>query len=160
MSKDAASSTYTMRDLTSSDEDFEKICKIWQEVFTEYPVERERLRKILFKFPGHYCSYIHEGGFCLSSLNEGRHGKINAIAVLPAYRRKGLGTAFLEKAKTGLRDLARSNGGDLETLEIGSQPPRFWRQVPKSFPQSTRDFLLHSGTFLDEITSNPLSFKI
>ena len=77
---------------------------------------------------------------------DGQHGKIAAVGVLPEYRGKGLGTAFIKKAQAELRNIARINGeGELKSLEIGSQTPRFWPQMPIDFPQEVKDFFLHRG---------------
>ena len=134
-----------IRDLTSSDEDFDILWQTWQTIFSKWPIERRRMEKILRRLPGQH--YIHEKGFCLSYLTDGSHGKIAAVGVLPTYRGKGLGTAFLKKAQDGLRNVARANGeGELKSLEIGSMAPRFWPQMPMAFPQEVKDFFLHRGT--------------
>jgi beta-N-acetylhexosaminidase len=78
-----------IRDLTNSDEDFEKIWQMWQTIFPKWPIERQRMEKILRQLPGQH--YIYEKGFCLSFLTDGSHGKIAAVGVLPEYRGKGLG---------------------------------------------------------------------
>ncbi|KAH6666066.1 hypothetical protein B0J14DRAFT_205992 [Halenospora varia] len=134
---------HAIRDLTSSDEDLEKIWQMWQTIFPEWPIERQRMEKILHQLPGQH--YIHEKGFCLSFLTDGSHGKIAAIGVLPEYRGKGLGTAFMKNAQAKLRNVARTNEGELKSLEIRSQTPRFWPQVPIDFPQEVKDFFLHRG---------------
>lgn len=134
-----------IRDLTSSDEDFDKLWQMWQTIFPKWPVERRRMEKILHQLPGQH--YIHEKGFCLSYLTDGPHGKIAAVGVLAEYRGKGLGTALLEKAQAELRNVVRANGeGELKSLEIGSTTPRFWPQMPMAFPQEVKDFFLHRGT--------------
>ena len=139
-----------IRDLTSSDEDFERIWQMWQTIFPKWPIERQRMEKILHQLPGQH--YIHEKGFCLSFLMDGPHGKIAAVGVLPEYRGKGLGTTFIKKAQAELRSIARANGeGELKSLEIGSQTPRFWPQVPVDFPQEVKDFFLHRGTVHNSI---------
>lgn len=103
------------------------------------------MEKILHRLPGQH--YIHEKGFCLSFLADGAHGKIAAVGVLPEYRGKGLGTAFIEKAKAELTNLARANGGsELKSLDIGSGTPRFWPQMPMDFPPEVKDFFLHRGS--------------
>ncbi|CZR61312.1 uncharacterized protein PAC_11208 [Phialocephala subalpina] len=96
---------HTIRDLTGSDEDFEKIWQMWQTIFPKWPIERQRMEKILHQLPGHH--YIHEKGFCLSYLTDGPHGKIAAVGVMPEYRGKGLGSAFIGKAQAELRINAR-----------------------------------------------------
>ncbi|KAH8816653.1 putative beta-N-acetylglucosaminidase [Xylogone sp. PMI_703] len=134
---------YDIREFTSSDEDLEEIWQMWQSIFPNWLIERQRLEKILRQLPGQ--NYIHEKGFCLSYLIDGVHGKIAVVGVLPEYRCKGLGTALVKKAQAGLRNAARAGGkGELKTLEIGSQTPRIWPQVPKEFSQA-RDFFLHRG---------------
>jgi beta-N-acetylhexosaminidase len=111
----------------------------------KWPIGRQRMEKILHQLPGQH--YIHEKGFCLSFLTDVPHGKIAAVGVLPEYRGKGLGTAFIKKAQAELRNIARSNvEGELKSLEIGSQTPRFWPQVPIDFSQEAKDFFLHRGT--------------
>lgn len=133
-----------IRDLTNSDEDFEKIWHMWQMIFPKWPIERQRMERLLYRLPGQH--YIHEKGFCLSFLADGAHGKIAAVGVLPEYRAKGLGTAFIEKAWTELRNLACANGeGELKSLDIGSLAPRFWPQMPTDFPPEVKDFFLHRG---------------
>ena len=134
----------SIRNFTNSGEDFEEIWQMWQTIFPKWPIERQRMEKILHQLPGQH--YIHEKGFCLSFLTDGPHGKIAAVGVLPEYRGKGLGTAFITKAQAELRNIARTNGeGELKSLEIGSQTPRFWPQVPIDFPQEVKDFFLHRG---------------
>ncbi len=137
---------HDIRHLTSSHEDFEKIWQMWQTIVPKWRIERQRLEKILHALPGLH--YIREKGFCLSFLEkDGPCGRIAAVGVLPEYRNKGLGTAFMEQAQVGLRNAARADGGgELKSLEIGSMTPRFWRQVPIDFPQEVRDFFVHRGT--------------
>lgn len=133
-----------IRNLTSSEEDSENIWQMWQTIFPKWPIERERLKRLLHRLRGQH--YIHEKGFCLSFLANGPHGKIAAVGVLPEYRGRGLGTAFLKHAQAELRNIARTNGqGELKSLELGSQTPRFWPQVPIDFPQEVKDFFLHRG---------------
>lgn len=133
----------TIRQFTDSDEDFEKIWQLWQTIFPKWPIEHQRLEKILHQLPGHHA--IHEKGFCLSFLEDGPNGKIAAVGVLPEYRGKGLGTALIQHAQARLRDAARAKGEELKSLEIGSQTPRFWPQMPIDFPQEVKDFFIHRG---------------
>jgi beta-N-acetylhexosaminidase len=135
---------HDIRDFTSSDEDFKKTWQMWQIIFPKWPIERQRLEKILHKLPGQH--YIHEKGFCLSFLSDGPNGKIAAVGVMPEYRGKGLGTALLKHAQAGLRNTARTRGdGELKSMEIGSFTPRFWPQVPTNLPQEVKDFFVHRG---------------
>lgn len=137
---------HDIRDLTRSDEDIEKVWQMWQEIFPKWPIEQQRMAKILTLLPGEH--YIHDKGFCLSFIN-GAHGKIAAVGVLPEYRNKGLGTAFMDKAQAGLRSAARENGdGELKSLEIGSVTPRFWPQLPSDVSPEVRDFFIHRGIAL------------
>jgi len=136
---------HVIREFTSPEQDFEKIWNLWHEIFPKWPIERQRMLKILCQPPGRH--YIHEKGFCLSFLTDGPHGKIAVVGVLPEYRGKGLGTAFITKAQAKLRSIARANGeGELKSLEIGSVFPRFWPRVLIDFPQEVKDFFLHRGT--------------
>ncbi|KPM43212.1 hypothetical protein AK830_g3350 [Neonectria ditissima] len=136
--------TYDIKDFTKSEKDVEKIWHMWQTIFPAWPIERQRLEKILLLLPGQH--YLHGQGFCLSYLKNGEHGQIAAVGVLPEHRRKGLGTAFMTKAQAELRKAARANGHeDLKSLEIGSLTPRFWVQVPIDFPQEVKDFFIHRG---------------
>ena len=133
-----------LMDLSTSGEDFEQLWQMWQIIFPTWPIERPRLSKILHQHPGRH--YIHEKGFCLSFLVDIPHGKIAAVGVLPEYRRKGLGTAFLTKSRIDLENAARVNGYEkLKSLEIGSLTPRFWPQVPIDFSQDVKDFFVHRG---------------
>jgi beta-N-acetylhexosaminidase len=135
---------HTIKALTDSDEDFEHLWQMWQTIFPKWPIERSRMKKLLRQPPG--CHYIHEKGFCLSFMTDGPHGKIAAVGVLREYWGNGLGTAFLVKAQTELRKMAREAGeGELKSLEIGSVFPRFWPQIPIDFPQGVKDFFLHRG---------------
>jgi beta-N-acetylhexosaminidase len=135
---------YDIRSLTQSDQDFEEIWQMWQTIFPDWPIERQRM-KGLFRIRSEH-HYIHDKGFCLSFLTDGPHGKIAAIGVLPEHRGKGLGTALLEKAKAGLSNAAHANGeGELKSLAIGSSIPTFWPQLPKDLPQEVKDFFLHRG---------------
>jgi beta-N-acetylhexosaminidase len=80
------------------------------------------------------------------------HGNIAAIGVLPEYQHKGLGTAFLIKAKIELKNAAHVSGYEkLKSLEIGSLTPRFWPQVPIDFPQDAKDFLVHRGIHANQV---------
>ena len=133
---------YDIRTLTSSEDDLERIWQMWQTIFPKWPIERERLGKLLTLLPGHH--HIHDNGFCLCYL-EGTHGKIAAVGVLPEHRGKGLGTTLLTKAHDELRSAAQANGGELEFLELGSTTPRFWAQMPAGFPQEVKDFFVHRG---------------
>lgn len=145
-------------DFTTSDQDFENLWSMWQTIFPKWPIERERLQKIMYHLPGLH--YIHEKGFCLSYLS-GSNGKIAAVGVLPDYRGKGLGTAFLKIAQEGLREAAHTNeGGELKTLEIGSQTPRFWPGVPIDFPQEVKDFFIHRGTFKPNALSKCWPYQV
>lgn len=136
---------HAIRDLTGSGEDCEKIWQMWQRIFPKWPIKRQLMEKLLYHLPSQH--YIHEKGFCLSFLTEGPHGKIAAVGVLPEYRNNGLGTALIENAQAKLRNVARTTGeGELKSLEIGSQTPRFWPHVPIDFPQDVKDFFLHRGT--------------
>lgn len=131
-------------DFTNSDRDFDNLWLMWHTIFPNWPIERQRMQKLMYKLPGRH--YIHEQGFCLAYLIDGSHGKIAAVGVLPEFRGKGLGTALLKHAQEDLRNTARGNGdGELKTLEIGSQTPRFWPQVPVDFPQEVKDFFIHRG---------------
>ena len=137
---------YGIRELSQSEEDLGKIWLLWQTIFPKWPVEQERMQRLLYGLPvsAHY--YVHEHGFCLSSLVDGADGKIMAVGVLPEHRGKGLGTALLETAQAGLRRAAGENGGQLRSLELGSRTPRFWPQVPIDLPTEAKDFFLHRGT--------------
>lgn len=137
---------YDIRDLTTSDEDFERVWQMWQSIFPKWPIEQQRMKTILTKLPGQH--YIHEKGFCLSFLVDGEHGRIAAVGVSQEYRGKGLGTALIRKAQAGLRNAVVANGGELKSLEIGSLTPRFWPQVPVHFPPEVKNFFLHRGTSL------------
>lgn len=135
---------HEIRDFTKSDDDCEKIWQMWQSIFPKWPIERQRLQKVLQKLPGLH--YLHENGFCLSFLKNGVDGRIAVVGVLPDYRCKGLGAAFLEKARIGLRNASQANGSnELKSLQIGSFAPRFWPQMPMDFPQEVKDFFIHRG---------------
>lgn len=135
---------YDIRELSNSEEDTQRVWQMWQTVFSNWPIEKARFGNLLFSLPGHH-HWIHEHGFCLSFYSKNEPlGRIAALAVLPEHRRKGLGTALLDKAKTGLRKAARDDGGkELASLEMGSVFPRFWWQVPNNFPSEVKDFLSH-----------------
>jgi beta-N-acetylhexosaminidase len=77
---------------------------------------------------------------------DGPQGKIAAVGVLPDFRGKGLGTALINKARTGLQDPTHATDEkDLTSCEIGSDFPRFWPQIPIDFAQGEKDFFLHRG---------------
>ncbi|KAM0563093.1 hypothetical protein ACHAPJ_001940 [Fusarium lateritium] len=147
----ASPTKHDIRELSSSEEDVQKLWQMWHTIFPDWPIEQERFGKLVFGVPGHH--YINENGFCLSytidgttSLQDGSNGRIAAIGVLPEHRRKGLGTALLEEAKTGLKNAARENGGkELASLELGSMFPRFWWQVPSSVSPEVKQFFLNRG---------------
>ncbi|KAG4427727.1 hypothetical protein IFR05_016791 [Cadophora sp. M221] len=132
---------HDIRPLSKSDEDILQLWKLWQDIFPKWPMELERLAKILRQDHGHH--FIHEKGFIMSyffSLDGSDFGKITAVGVLPEYRGKGLGTALIAKAREALTE-----GRQLKSLQFGSVFPRFWPAVPIDFAQSTKDFLLHRG---------------
>lgn len=135
------STEYIIKKYSNSEEDFEKLFQLWHTVFPEWPIERQRLGKILHHplIPGNH--YIHEHGFILSYLVDGTHGKISAVGVLPRFRGKGLGTALLKNAQAGLKNAAGEGG--LKSLEIGSKTPRFWPGLPIGFSQEVKDFFVH-----------------
>lgn len=122
-------------------EDFDKISHLWQTIFPTWPIAQPRLQALLRLPSGLH--YIHDCGFCLSFLPDGANGKIAAVGVLPEHRGKGLGTALLERAKQGMRDAAA--GGELKSLEVGSQAPRFWPQMPRDVSQDAKEFFVHRG---------------
>lgn len=133
-----------IRDFKGSNEDLRNVWKMWQTIFPEWPIELQRMDALLRRLPGQH--YIHESGFCLSTLEKGTRGKIAVVAVLPEHRGHGLGTALLEKAKNGLHHAARADGaGELKSLETGSWTPRFWPKMPTDFPQEVKDFFVHRG---------------
>ena len=135
---------HDIKPFTKTTEEVESIWRMWQAAFPTWPLERQRLEKILTVLPGHH--FIHEKGFCLSYLADGTHGQIAAIGVLPEHRRNGLGSDLLARAIDGLRDAAHGgDGGELKSVEIGSSMPRFWPQMPKSMPQDVKDFFTHRG---------------
>ncbi|KAF5025682.1 hypothetical protein F66182_2288 [Fusarium sp. NRRL 66182] len=136
---------HDIRNLTESDQDIEKIWQMWHTIFPEWPIEKQRMGKLLFGFPDQH-HFIHDQGFIISSLTNGVHGRVAAVGVLPAYRRKGLGTALMEKAQAALREASSAGQGrKLESLEIGSIFPRYWPQVPKAFSAEVKEFFLHRG---------------
>jgi len=135
---------HDIRLLTSSDEDCKTLWALYQEVFSKWPISLQRLTKILRNGAGKH--YIHDKGFCMSFLLDGRHGKISTIGVLPGYRGKGLGTALVTRAQEELRVDAFTVGmGELKDFGIGSVFPRFWPGVPIDFPEVDKDFFLHRG---------------
>lgn len=143
-SKMESPAKHDIRNLTDSEDDFGKICQLWQTIFPKWPIDPQRLGRLLYGLPGLH--YIHEKGFCLSFLDDGKHGKIAAVGVLPEYRGKGLGIALMETAQAGLRRAAcEDGGGGLSLLEIGSLAPRFWPQVPVDFPPEVGQFFLNRG---------------
>jgi beta-N-acetylhexosaminidase len=140
---------HNFKDITNWDEDFEQLWQVWQTIFPKWPIERARMLNFLSQLPGRH--YIHEKGFCLSFV-DGQRGRIAAVGVLPEYRGKGLGTAFLSKAQTELRNMARANGdGEVKSLEIGSNAPRFWLGVQTDFPQEVKDFFVHRGMYTTQV---------
>ncbi|KAE9374158.1 glycoside hydrolase family 3 protein [Stipitochalara longipes BDJ] len=137
---------HAIRLLTTSDDDFEHLWQLWHTIFPTWPIERQRLAMLLRQSPDRNCIYIHEKGFCLSFLNDGPQGKIAVVGVLPEYRGRGFATAFITNAQMQLRKMAREAGeGELKSLEIGSNFPRFWPQVPIDLPQEVKDFFRHRG---------------
>jgi beta-N-acetylhexosaminidase len=150
-----ASASFTQhetRQLTNSDDDINKAWQLWQTIFPDWPIDQGRFAKLLFGLPGYH--WIHENGFCLSymidgatSLRDGAHGRIASIGVLPEYRRQGIGSALLEKAKIGLRDAARANSEELKSLEVGSIFPRFWWQIPNTVPEEVKGFFSNRGIY-------------
>jgi len=135
---------HDIRDMNMSQEDIKKLWSLWQEIFPKWKMDLPRLTKILQQPHGRH--YLHEKGFCMSFLMAGPHGKIAAVGVLPDYRCRGLGTAFVTKAQTDLRKRAvDEDAGALRSLAFGSVFPRLWCQPPIDLAQSDKDFLLHRG---------------
>ncbi|RGP77279.1 mycothiol acetyltransferase [Fusarium longipes] len=158
---EAPSTQHEIRQLANSDDDIQKSWQMWQTIFHDWPIDKSRFTKLLFGLPGYH--WIHENGFCLSymidgatSLRDGAHGRITAIGVLPEYRRQGIGSALLEKAKIGLVDAARSNGEELKSLEVGSIFPRFWWQIPKTVSEDVKQFFSHRGIYITSQTIRDL----
>ncbi|KAF4340661.1 Mycothiol acetyltransferase [Fusarium beomiforme] len=146
---------YDIRELTSSEEDIQKAWKLWHTIFPDWPIEQERFVKVLFGLKGHH--WIHDHGFCLCFYSKsGSLGRVAAIGVLHEYRGKGLGTALLEKGKTGMIDAAKVSGQGLKSLAMGSIFPRFWYQVPASIAPEAKEFLSHRGSYTAEITTRDL----
>lgn len=127
-----------------AEEDVKRLWNLWQEIFPGWSVEFHRMAKILQQPHGQH--YLHDKGFCMSFLETGPHGKIAAVGVLPDYRNKGLGTAFVAKAHANLRKRAgEAEMGPLKSLAFGSVFPRLWCQPTIDLPQETKNFLLHRG---------------
>ncbi|CAG9947287.1 unnamed protein product [Clonostachys rosea f. rosea IK726] len=133
-----------IRELDESDQEFESLWQMWQTVFPDWPIERQRLEKMIHQMPGNHL--IHEHGFCLSFLQNGVLGMISAVGVLPDHRRKGLGTALVHRAHEVLKKAAKDSGEqELQSLEVGSWAPRFWPQMPINMSQEVKDFFSHCG---------------
>jgi len=135
---------HEIRPFTNSEEDIDKLWSLWHVVFPKWPIERPRLSKLLGAKNGLH--YLHDKGFCISYLMDGPQGKIAAVGVLPNFRRRGLGTSLINKARIELQDPAHTTDvRDSTSCEIGSDFPRFWPQVPTDFTQADKDFFLHRG---------------
>ena len=135
---------HEIRPFTNSEEDIDKLWSLWHVVFPKWPIERPRLSKLLGAKNGLH--YLHDKGFCISYLMDGPQGKIAAVGVLPNFRRRGLGTSLINKARIELQDPAHTTDvRDSTSCEIGSDFPRFWPQVPIDFAQADKDFFLHRG---------------
>lgn len=152
----ASSTHHEIRQLTNSDDDVKKAWHLWQAIFPDWPISDDRFKNLLFGLRRYH--WIHEHGFCLSctvdetrSSSDGAHGRIAVIGVLPEHRRQGIGSALLEQAKNGLKDVARASGKELKSLEMGSIFPRFWWQIPSTVPQETKDFFSHRGICLESL---------
>lgn len=130
-----------IKPVTNSDEDFAHVCHLWQTCFPDWPIAQKRLYKILYLVPnGRH--YIHAQGFCFSLLEDGVHGRLAAVGVLPDFRNRGLGSALVNHALDGLKASAKR---ELKSFEIGSTTPRFWPQMPASLPQYVRDWVRNRG---------------
>jgi beta-N-acetylhexosaminidase len=135
---------HEIRPFTNSEEDIDKLWSLWHVVFPKWPTERPRLSKLLGSKNGLH--YLHDKGFCISYLMDGPQGKIVAIGVLPDFRRRGLGTLLINKARIGLQDPTHTTDvRDSTSCEIGSDFPGFWPQVPTDFAQADKNFFLHRG---------------
>ena len=136
-------------------EDFEKLWRMWHIVFSSWPITRERLLAIFTLLPGAH-HLMSEHGFVLAYLEGGKHGKIAAVGVMPAYQGKGLGTKLLDRARDELEKAAWETEGEgkgkekagLKSLEIGSGTPRFWNMVPTSFPEELKAWFTRRGESL------------
>jgi beta-N-acetylhexosaminidase len=138
------STTQAIQALTASPEDITKLHGLWSDVFPSWPVSQDFFNLRLFAVPS-YRHYVHEHGFCLSFLSETGDGRLVAVGVLPDYRRQGLGTALVEKAKEGLKTLAKEMGGELKSIQVGSQLPRFWPYMPKALLAEAETWLMKNG---------------
>lgn len=139
---DTKKTNYGMKVLSNPNEgDIQKIYDLWHQIFPTWPISILRLTKLLQNSQGKYL--LHDGGFCLAYLFDDGMAKISAIGVLPQFRGKGLGTAFIFKAREELNQL-----GELKSFGIGSVFPRFWAGVPIDVLQEYKDFFLHRGIFL------------
>lgn len=125
-------------------DDIDQIWQMWQTIFPTWPIARDRMQDLLTVFPGHH--RLHEHGFHLAFLVDDVHGKLGAVGVLPEYRRRGIGTALIEDARSRLRQAALSTGAtQLASFEIGGSIPRFWPQMPADLPQEVKDFFTRVG---------------
>lgn len=140
-------STYHIKEFdATSQEDIERVWQLWQSVFPDWPISRERMSFLLTALPESGYHAIHEHGFCLAFLSDQGVGQIAAVGVLPEHRRQGLGTSLLFHARTRLKNAAVAPGqADLKSLVIGSSAIRFWPHLPKDSPSGVKDFFTRAG---------------
>ena len=133
-----ASVKHQIRPFDGSEADIDRIWTLWKTIFPDWSIGRKRLARIFQQKPkGHF---LHDDGFCLSFASEGL-AKISIIGVLPEHRRKGIGTALINKAVYELKLSATES----LPLSIGSSFPRLWPGVPTSMADRAKDFFLHRG---------------
>jgi beta-N-acetylhexosaminidase len=137
-SQDSGSS---IRLFEESEGEIDHIWNLWRTIFPKWPIERDRLGKILSRKSGMH--FAHDYGFCLSFVGGG-HAQVAIIGVLPEHRGKGIGTGLISKAVYELKHTVPN----LLSLTIRSTFPRLWPGVPVDFSAEAKDFFLHRGIFL------------
>ncbi|KAH8600956.1 hypothetical protein B0O99DRAFT_589828 [Bisporella sp. PMI_857] len=128
-----------IRPFTGSEEDVSLISENWDKIFTTWPIQRDRLARILRHRTGSHV--IHLFGFCILYVEDGK-GRLACVGVLPEERRKGIGRLLVEEAQK----LASSKlvTGSQVIYEVNSVFPRFWPGVPKEFTGAI-EFFSHLG---------------
>ncbi|KAH7311077.1 hypothetical protein BKA65DRAFT_601100 [Rhexocercosporidium sp. MPI-PUGE-AT-0058] len=149
------STSSSIRPFTDSTSDLDSVYEMWNAIFPTWRISHTHLSNILHhpflaSQGRHFISETVPGkgdgtedvnqketkvnGFVFSYLgDDGVKGYVSAIGVLEGSRGKGVGGLLVERAVVELKAAAREKGGELKSLVVGSETPRFWPGLPVEF---------------------------
>lgn len=114
----------TLRALTAHD--YDAVLDLWSRtpgVTVRDADSRASTERYLARNPGLSFVAVHEGAVvgCVLAGHDGRRGYLQHLVVLPAFRRRGLGRALVERSLAALaaEGIAKSHVDVLATNELG-----------------------------------------